>query len=114
MSKCPVCDTKKGKRQCLINEAPVCSQCCGQTRTKDACSDCSYYSEPLEIKRKYSTIDSFSIEKMNYDLNLQDHAEVIESVLGEVDLSSGFKPGIENFLLLCKKQILLQRKNWQD
>jgi len=36
MAKCPMCNSKKGKRVCkLVKNQKVCSLCCGTTRNTD-------------------------------------------------------------------------------
>lgn len=50
MAKCPICNSSKGKRKCLIIDGMICSFCCGSTRTEEACTKCMFYQKP---KRKY-------------------------------------------------------------
>ena len=42
--KCPVCNQRKGKRECPRKESLICSRCCGQIREPKKCpSDCFYF-----------------------------------------------------------------------
>ena len=50
IAKCPICNSRKGERQCLIAGSFVCSLCCGNTRKADLCLECRFYQQP---KRKY-------------------------------------------------------------
>jgi len=39
MSKCVICEQRRGKRQCALKNAMICSQCCGLVQTEGNCSD---------------------------------------------------------------------------
>jgi hypothetical protein len=43
MAKCSACNFQRGKRKCLADTAFICSLCCGQTRTPEKCTGCSFY-----------------------------------------------------------------------
>lgn len=42
-TKCPICNQRKGKRECSRKESLICSKCCGQIREPKKCpSNCPY------------------------------------------------------------------------
>ncbi len=86
MAKCPICNSKKGKRSCLIVETPICSMCCGQTRTAELCVECRYYQKP---KRKYNEVPSYSTSEMDGDLDLESYGNAIEGALCAYDIEKG-------------------------
>jgi hypothetical protein len=78
MAKCPVCNTRKGKRQCQIHErVAICSLCCGQIREEYSCQGCGYYQDPRST-RKYHTLPSYPMHEMER-AELSDSSLVIES-----------------------------------
>ena len=84
MSKCPMCNAKKGKRVCkLVDNEKVCSLCCGTTRDLE-CAGCEHYKSPLE-SRKYSVVPRYSPQDMEHDFELQGHSNDIESALCKID-----------------------------
>jgi len=82
MAKCPVCDSRKGKRQCTVANGLVCSQCCGTIRKEDLCLNCSYYQKP---KRKYNEVPSFTTGQMETSPDLTDYSNTIEGALCTYD-----------------------------
>ena len=59
MAKCPICNSRKGKRKCLISDSFICSLCCGNIRKAETCLGCTFYQKP---KRKYNEVPGiFSI-----------------------------------------------------
>ena len=75
MAKCPICNSRKGKRQCLIAGSPVCSLCCGKIRKPDLCLECRFYRKP---KRKYNDVPAYSVSEMDGNLELEAYGNVIE------------------------------------
>ena len=61
MSKCPVCGSRKGKRQCQVHGALVCSLCCGSSRAPTACRGCDYFKAP---ERRYGDLPRYSTQEM--------------------------------------------------
>ncbi len=56
MSRCPKCETRKGKRQCPALATLICSRCCGEHRLKSiACPpDCQYLEgETYQSERRH-------------------------------------------------------------
>jgi len=82
MAKCSLCNSRKGKRRCLISDTMICSLCCGESRSNDMCAGCSYYQKP---KRKYNEVPKFTTIQMEKDTELADYANVIEGALCSYD-----------------------------
>jgi len=78
MAKCPICNSKKGKRKCALATDSVCSLCCGNTRTEETCSKCGYYKKP---KRKYNEAPAYSVTEINGNAVLESHGNDIEGSL---------------------------------
>ena len=83
MAKCSICNSRKGKRRCLVSDSMICSLCCGNSRSEDTCMGCSYYQTP---KRKYNEVPKFTPKQMENDLQLSDYSNVIESALCSYDI----------------------------
>ena len=83
MSKCPICNSKKGKRSCLIVDTPICSMCCGETRVPELCSECLYYQKP---KRKYNEVPAYSTSEMDGNRELESYGYSIEGALCAYDI----------------------------
>jgi hypothetical protein len=84
MAKCPICNSRKGKRKCLATSSFVCSICCGDSRKAEKCAGCSFYKEDKLI-RNYSKVPFVSLEQMADDPDLQDYANVMESAICQFD-----------------------------
>lgn len=82
MSKCWSCATKKGKRDCLLSEQPICSACCGQQRQADTCATCPYYAPP---KRHYAAITRYTPSEIDEQSQLTEIAMHIESAFVQCD-----------------------------
>ena len=82
MAKCPICNSRKGKRKCLLADSFVCSLCCGNARTEEACSECGFYQKP---KRKYSEVPAYSVSEMDGDMELESYGNSIEGALCAYD-----------------------------
>lgn len=85
MAKCPICDSRKGKRQCIIASGLVCSMCCGTIRKEDLCLNCSYYQKP---KRKYNEVPSFTVSQMEASSQLNDYSNALEGALCAYDIEN--------------------------
>jgi len=84
MAKCPMCNSKKGKRVCkLVENQKVCSLCCGTTRNAQ-CVGCEHYKSPQE-SRKYTTVPKFSTQEMESSITLQGYSNEIETLLCTID-----------------------------
>lgn len=82
MAKCPICNSRKGKRKCLLEESLICSLCCGNTRTEEACSECGFYQKP---KRKYNEVPAYSVSEMDGNMELESYGNSIEGALCTYD-----------------------------
>jgi hypothetical protein len=77
MAKCPVCDTRKGKRKCLlVNDQFVCSLCCAATRKAELCSACVFYHPP---QHNYQEVPAFSATVIANNHALQQYSQAIEN-----------------------------------
>lgn len=85
MAKCPICDSRKGKRQCVIANGLVCSLCCGTIRKEDLCLDCSYYQKP---KRKYNEVPSFTTNQIHDSVELTGYSNAIEGAFCAYDIEN--------------------------
>ena len=89
MAKCPMCNSKKGKRVCkLVEDQKVCSLCCGTTRNSE-CIGCEHYKSPLE-SRKYNTVPKYSTQEMELSLTLQGYSNEIEGLFCKIDKEYDF------------------------
>lgn len=90
MAKCPMCNSKKGKRVCkLVENQKVCSLCCGTTRDEN-CVGCEHYKSPLE-SRKYSTVPRYSTQEMERNMNLSMSSNPIELALSDWDAEYDYR-----------------------
>lgn len=80
MAKCPICSSRKGKRKCLVEDAFICSLCCGQSRNPENCAGCSWYKDPSQ-NRNYKKVPYYSLKQMQDSRTLEDISNVIESTL---------------------------------
>lgn len=86
MAKCPICNSRKGQRQCIIANSLVCSLCCGNTRNPDSCLECRFYQKP---KRSYNDVPAYSVSDMDGDFDRESHGNAIEGALCAYDLKNG-------------------------
>jgi len=86
MAKCPICNSRKGKRQCLIVDTPICSLCCGNTRKVETCSECRFYKKP---KRKYNEVPAYSVSQMDGNMELEAYGNAVEGALCSYDIKNG-------------------------
>ena len=90
MAKCAICNSRKGKRKCIAEgDSFVCSLCCGQSRTADKCTGCSYYKNDSDGKN-YQRIPGYGVKQMSDSMALQDIGNVVESILCRFDTESEF------------------------
>ncbi len=87
MAKCSVCNSRKGKRKCMADTTFICSLCCGQTRTPDKCTGCSFYKD-VSSKRNYRKVPYFEVQEMANSYALQDISNTVESLLCAFDLEA--------------------------
>jgi hypothetical protein len=109
MAKCPICNSRKGKRKCLIAEGLICSLCCGNTRTAEACSECAFYQKP---KRKYNEVPAYSVSEMNGNMELESYGNSIEGALCAYDIEHGEKLNDSDAIRIL--ELLIDRYHFQD
>ena len=80
MAKCPVCNSRKGKRSCLLHETLVCTNCCGDIRQETLCATCIHYRAPSAF-RKYHELPAFTPSEMEYDSDLTQYYNAIEGAI---------------------------------
>jgi len=88
MAKCLICNSRKGKRKCMAENSLVCSLCCGQSRTPEKCTGCSFYKD-VSLNKNYRKVPFYGTERMSDSMELQDVANVIESILCKFDIEGG-------------------------
>lgn len=77
MAKCPVCNTRKGKRKCgIVNDQFVCSLCCANTRKEEICLDCVFYQPP---QHNYDVVPAFSAAVLANNHALQNYSDQLEN-----------------------------------
>ncbi len=111
MAKCLICNSRKGKRKCTIQEGLICSQCCGATRASDKCAGCSYFRDEKSM-RNYRNIPYHPLSDMSADWNLQNQANVIESAICSFDQECGSI--MDNQTALEIVQRLLDKYHFRD
>lgn len=85
MAKCPVCNSRKGKRKCQITEDNfICSLCCGTQREADKCLGCSFYQPP---RRKYDSLPAHHLSEMSGNPILEERANSIEGAIVAYDIT---------------------------
>lgn len=110
MAKCSVCNSRKGKRQCIATSAFICSLCCGLSRKKDTCTGCSFYKDESS-NRNYRKVPFFEIQEMSNSSEFQDISNVVESAFVAFDLESeGFTDKIAEKLL----ELAIDKYHFQD
>ena len=109
MAKCPLCNSRKGKRQCLIAEAPICSLCCGTTRTADACAGCSFYQAP---KRDYNSVPAYTVAEMEGNEELERCGNSIEGALCAYDIKH--EDGLTDKDAIRIIELLMDHYHFQD
>jgi len=68
MAKCPVCESKKGKRNCSKENSIICSKCCASIRNEDECFNCTYFNSS-DKSLNISQEDKDIVMKINNDVD---------------------------------------------
>jgi hypothetical protein len=84
---CPICTSRKGKRPCKAHGAPVCSACCGTSRSPEACAGCSFFKTPA---RKYDSLPRFSTQQMEGSELLGEISFPVEAAMCSLDRERRF------------------------
>ena len=111
MAKCPVCNSRKGKRQCQLVEGIICSLCCGQTRNEEGCEGCLFYKETIP-RKKYNEIPSYSPRDMEASFHLQDYSNAIEGSLCAFDNGTGNQ--IKDDVVIRILELLLDKYHFKE
>jgi hypothetical protein len=109
MSKCPICNSRKGKRKCRIVDALICSQCCGNTRAEETCSGCVFYRKP---RRKYDEVPAYSVSEMDGNIELESYGNAIEGALCAYDIESGGNLKDRDAIRII--ELLIDKYHFQD
>lgn len=99
MAKCVVCNSRKGKRKCAINDAVICPGCCGEIRDPGVCADCSFYKPP---ENNYQSVPFYSVRQMADSNVLTDAAYEVEFLFCRLDSKSGNVLGDKDMLRLIE------------
>ena len=109
MAKCSICNSRKGKRKCLIADGLVCSLCCGNTRTEEACSECVFYQKP---KKKYNEVPAYSVSEMDGNIELESYGNSIEGALCAYDIENEGKLNDSDAIRII--ELLIDKYHFQD
>ena len=109
MAKCLICNSRKGKRQCLIADGLICSLCCGNTRTEATCSKCVFYQKP---KRRYEEVPRYSVSEMDGNMDLQSYGNAIEGALCAYDIETEGKLNDSDAIRII--ELLIDKYHFQD
>jgi hypothetical protein len=85
MAKCPLCNSRKGKRKCPATNGFVCSICCGDSRNAEKCGGCAFFKDD-NLSRNYSKTPYVPLQEMADNADLEDYANAIESAVCQFDL----------------------------
>ena len=110
MAKCKVCTSRKGKRLCIYDNLPICSECCGTTRVEFKCSGCDYFSFPS--RRRYQDVEYYSSNEMQNDLDLQSLSNTIEASLCLFDMNNN--KSLNDLIVLKILENLLDKYYFKD
>jgi hypothetical protein len=109
MAKCPICNSRKGKRKCLIAEDLICSLCCGDTRREDTCAECVFYQKP---KRNYNDVPAYSVYEMDGNMELESYGNSIEGALCAYDVEND--EGLKDSDAIRIIELLIDKYHFQD
>ena len=109
MAKCPICNSRKGKRKCLITDGVICSLCCGNTRTEEVCSECVFYQKP---KRKYSEVPAYTVSEMDGNMELESYGNSIEGSLCAYDIENEGKLNDSDAIRII--ELLIDKYHFQE
>jgi len=109
MAKCPICNSRKGKRKCLIADGLICSLCCGNTRTEEACSECVFYQKP---KKKYNEVPAYSVSEIDGNMELESYGNSIEGALCAYDIENEGKLNDSDAIRII--ELLIDKYHFQD
>jgi len=111
MAKCPICNSRKGKRFCQVSDTFICSLCCAEKRSPIICTVCEHYREPKQ-PNKYTDFPMFTIQQMDANLELQGYSNIIESTFCTFDFS--VDRGLTDHILLKILELLLDKYYFKE
>ncbi|MGA7980881.1 MAG: hypothetical protein WCA32_11725 [Chromatiaceae bacterium] len=109
MAKCPICESRKGKRKCVVSDGLICSECCGSTRTGALCFGCVYYQKPT---RRYSEVPAYSVSDMDGNVELESYGNSIEGALCAYDVEN--KGALKDSDAIRIIELLIDKYHFQD
>ena len=109
MAKCKICNSRKGKRECVNDNKLICSECCGSIRNEKLCTGCSYYSPPA---RRYQDISHFSVVEMESNFELQVLSNAIERSLCLFD--DNYYKSLNDLIMIKLLELLLDKYHFKD
>lgn len=112
MAKCPICNSRKGKRKCLISDGFICSLCCGNIRKEEECLGCVFYQKPKGKYRRYSEVPAFSVSEMEDNSELESYGNAIEGALCSYDVANGKKLRDSDAIAIL--ELLIDIYHYQD
>lgn len=62
--KCTICNTKLGKRFCLLNDSLICPVCCAKQRDEDKCVDCKYFEQTAKFETEKAEKQSLNLTSL--------------------------------------------------
>jgi hypothetical protein len=86
----------------------ICSLCCGNTRTDDACLGCVFYREP---KRQYNDVPKYSVSEMDGNMELESYANS-EGALCAYDMGNEGKLNDSDAIRII--ELLIDKYHFQD
>jgi len=86
MAKCPICNSRQGKRKCFLVDDLICSRCCVSKRKAEICLECTFYQKP---KIKYNNVPAYSTSEMESNMDLESYGNSVEGALCTYDIKNG-------------------------
>jgi hypothetical protein len=109
MAKCPICNSRKGKRKCVVSDSFICSLCCGIIRKEETCFGCAFYQKP---KRKDNDVPAYSVSEMDGNFELESYGNAIEGALCSYDIENGHK--IKDREAIKMIELLIDKYHFND
>ncbi len=111
MAKCPICNSRQGKRKCFLVDDLICSRCCVSKRKAEVCSECGFYQKP---KIKYNNVPAYSTSEMESDMDLESYGNSVEGALCAYDIEIGNMLNDSDAIRIIELLINIYHFNVQD
>ena len=111
MAKCPICNSRQGKRKCFLVDDLICSRCCVSKRKAEVCSECGFYQKP---KIKYNNVPAYSTSEMESNMELESYGNSVEGALCAYDIESGNMLNDSDAIRIIELLINIHHFNVQD